>query len=397
VTGNWWELTALVARREIRQRARARSFWIASVLLLIAVAAGAIIPGLVHGHHSAARVGIVGRVTAAVTATVRQAGQISATTVTVVPLPDLASAKAGLRSGSLNAVLIGDSEVLVEQQPVTGASSPGATLVGALSQVGGLQKLYSQLPPAPAAGLARRGIALPVQGLTPPPRGLASRLTGLAVAILIYVIILTYGVRITIGVGEEKASRVVEVLLTTLRPTQLLAGKVIGMGLLALGQITVMVATYLLLGRALGSEALRGAAAGVVLAGALWLMLGYAFYCTAYAAAGSLITRQSDAYNASLPLQLPLIFAYILAYTVLYASGVSWFYHLLAFIPFTAPVAMPVLVAVGAAPAWQMGLSAAISLAATVGMARLAGTIYERAILRTGSRLKIRQALRSAR
>jgi ABC-2 type transport system permease protein len=82
---------------------------------------------------------------------------------------------------------------------------------------------------------------------------------------------------------------------------------------------------------------------------------------------------------------------------VLYASGVSWFYHVLAFVPFTAPVAMPVLVAVGAAPAWQLALSAVISIASTVGMARLAGTIYERAILRTGSRLRVRQVLGSAR
>jgi ABC-2 type transport system permease protein len=211
------------------------------------------------------------------------------------------------------------------------------------------------------------------------------------------VIILTYGVRIAIGVGEEKASRVVEVLLTTLRPVQLLAGKVIGVGILAVAQIAAMVVVFFVLGRAAGSAAVQGPAAGVVLSGALWLVLGYAFYCTAYAAAGSLITRQADAYNASIPLQLPLILAYVLAYTVLYASGVNWFYHVLAFIPFTAPVAMPVLVAVGAAPAWQLALSAAISLAATVGMARLAGTIYERAILRTGSRLRVRQVLRSAR
>jgi len=397
VTGHWWELTWLVARREMRAQTRARSFWIASILLLIAVAAGAIIPALVHGGHTTARVGIVGGPAAALSQTAQEAGRISGTTVTVVPLPDVASAKAGLRSGRLSAALVGDNEVLVKQQPVGGTSSPGATLAGALSQVGGLQRLYAQLPPAAAADLARRGIALPVQGLTPPPRGLASRLTGLAVAILIYVIILTYGVRITIGVGEEKASRIVEVLLTTLRPAQLLVGKVIGTGILALTQIAVMVAAYLLLGNAFGSAAAHGAAAGVVLAGGLWLMLGYAFYCTAYAAAGSLITRQADAYNASIPLQLPLILAYLLAYTVLYASGVSWFYHVLAFVPFTAPVAMPVLVAVGAAPAWQMALSVAISLAATVGMARLAATIYERAILRTGSRLKVRQVLGSAR
>ena len=71
-------------------------------------------------------------------------------------------------------------------------------------------------------------------------------------------------------------------------------------------------------------------------------------------------------------------------------------FHVLAFIPFTAPVAMPVLVAVGAAGAWQVTVSAAISLVSTVAMARLAGTIYGRAILRTGTRLKVRQVLAKA-
>ena len=125
-------------------------------------------------------------------------------------------------------------------------------------------------------------------------------------------------------------------------------------------------------------------------------MLGYAFYCTAYAAAGSLISRQSDAYNAALPLQIPLILGYVLTYTVVYAPTVNPFYHALAFIPFTAPVTMPVLVALGDAPAWQVAVSALITLVSTAGMAWLAGRIYRRAILRTGPRLKVRQVLRSA-
>lgn len=267
------------------------------MILLIGVACGAIIPALLHGKQATARAGIVGSPVAVLTEVAREAGRISGTTVTVVPLPTVAAGRAGLRSGSLDAVLAGDTEVLVRQRQVLGSSSPGATLAGALSQVGGLQKLHAQRPPGAAAGLARSGIAPPVHGLIPPTRGLQSRISGLAVAILIYVLILSHGVRITIGVGEEKASRVVEVLLTTLRPFQLLAGKVIGMGLLALAQIAAMLGLYLALAYAFGSPVVHGAAAGVVPAAALWLLLGYAFYCTAYAAAGSLITRQADAYN----------------------------------------------------------------------------------------------------
>jgi ABC-2 type transport system permease protein len=157
-----------------------------------------------------------------------------------------------------------------------------------------------------------------------------------------------------------------------------------------------MVTLYLAVGHAVGSSALRGTNTTTVIACGVWLILGYAFYCTAYAAAGSLINRQSDAYNASLPLQIPLILAYVLTYTVIYASSVNPFFHVLAFIPFTAPVAMPVLIAVGAAPAWQVALSAIIIVLSTVAMARLAATIYERAILRTGGRLKVRQVLKTA-
>lgn len=391
MSANWWAMTWLVARREINDRGRAKSFWIASALLLVAVAAGAIIPALLAGSHSTARIGIVGGPAAALSQTAREAGRISGTSVTVVVLPSVHAAEAGLRSGTLAAALVGDSEVLVNRQPVTG-SSIGTTL----AQIGGLQKIYAQLPPAAAAGAAAHGIALPVHSLSPPTKNLATRITGLTAAILIYVIILTYGIRITIGVGEEKATRVVEVLLTTLRPVQLLAGKVIGMGLLALGQIAAMVAVYLVLGHAVGSPEVRSAATGIVLVAGLWIVLGYAFYCTAYAAAGSLISRQADAYNAALPLQIPLILAYVLTYTVIYASTVNPVFHVLAFIPFTAPVAMPVLVAVGAAPAWQVAVSAVITVASTVWMARLAGAIYGRAILRTGTRLKVRQVLRSA-
>ncbi|HEY3903261.1 MAG TPA: ABC transporter permease [Streptosporangiaceae bacterium] len=393
---NWWKLTWLVTRREINDRARAKSFWVASIVLLVGVAAGALIPALVQGGQSSSPIGIVGGPVSALTQTVREAGRAAGTKVQVIVLPSVAVARAELRSGKIDAVLVGDSQVLVKQQSYTGSPS-GGTVAQALAQLGGLAKLFAVLPPADSARIAAHGIALPVHGLVPPPtRGLAVRITGLSVAILIYIIIIIYGIRITIGVCEEKGTRVVEVLLTTLRPVQLLVGKVLGMGLLTLGQIVAMVGVYLGLGYAVGSHVVSGSATGVVLVAGLWLVLGYAFYCTGFAAAGALITRQSDAYNAAFPLQLPLILAYGLTYTVIYAPTVNTFYHVLAFIPFTAPVAMPVLVAVGAAPAWQVAVSAAITVASTVWMARLAGTIYSRAILRTGIRLKARQVLRTA-
>jgi ABC-2 type transport system permease protein len=223
---------------------------------------------------------------------------------------------------------------------------------------------------------------------------LTSRFTGLGVDLVIYIVIFFYGMRITQSVGEEKTSRVVEVLLATVRPTQLLIGKVIGFAAIAFAQIFASVATFAICGFAVGSNAVHGTAGGVVLVGVLWLMLGFALYSTAFAAAGSLITRQSDAANAAFPLLIPLILAYSLSNGVLF-NGTNSFYDVLAYLPWTAPVAMPTLFAVGAASIWQIAASAALCLLATFATARLAGVVYARSVMRTGARVKLRQVLRA--
>ena len=136
-------------------------------------------------------------------------------------------------------------------------------------------------------------------------------------------------------------------------------------------------------------------AAGVAIPGAVFLVLGYAFYCTAFAAAGSLVSRQSDVGTVILPVQIPLIVAYALSYTVIYANGANVFYRVLGFLPPTAPVAMPVLYAAGDVPTWQVVISAVLCAAGTVWMARVAALIYGRSILRTGSRVRLREVLGS--
>jgi ABC-2 type transport system permease protein len=91
--------------------------------------------------------------------------------------------------------------------------------------------------------------------------------------------------------------------------------------------------------------------------------------------------------------QLPLIIAYILSYTVIYADSANVFYHVLGFFPPTAPIAMPVLYASGDVPLWQVVIAAALLAVSTVWMARVAAGIYARSILRTGARVKLREVL----
>jgi len=382
--------TWLVARREILQRARTRVFVITTLILMIAVALGVALPAALSGHGKTQYVGIVGSDTGALSGIVAEAGRLSGEKTVAVPQPSLAAAEAALRSGSVGAVLVQNTEVLVKQVPVSGVT--GA--LAALAQLAGLSKLITDVPGAAAA--VEHGVTLPVRGLEPPAKSLASRLTGLFTVVIVWVLISVYGSQIALGIGEEKSSRVVEVLLASVRPIQLLVGKVLGIGLLALTQAAAMVIVFVIAGFASGSSLVRGTELGIVLSGAVFIVLGYAFYCTAFAAAGSLVSRQSDVNSTILPVQLPLIVTYALSYTVIYANSANTFYHVLGFLPPTAPIAMPVLYAAGDVPLWQLVVSAVLCAAGTVWMARVATRIYTASILRTGPRISFRQALQNA-
>jgi ABC-2 type transport system permease protein len=387
---NSFRLTWLVARREIRLRAKTRAFVITTAILLIAVAVAVSLPAILSGNSKPDRIGVVGATTA-ISDIVTEAGRLSGGHAVVVSEPSEAAAEAALRGGGLSAVLLPGREIIVKQVPLGGVS--GA--VGTLAQLAGLAKLVQTVPGAAAA--VAHGVTLPVRGLEAPSTSLSSRLTGLFTAVIVWVLISVYGSQIAMGIGEEKSSRVVEVLLSTVRPVQLLIGKVLGIGLLALAQAGSMLLVFIIAGFASGSSLVHGAELGVVVTGAVFILLGYAFYCTAFAAAGSLVSRQSDVNSTILPVQLPLIIAYALSYTVIYANGANTFFRVLGFLPPTAPIAMPVLYAAGDVPLWQVVVAAVLCAAGTVWMARIAVRIYSNSILKTGPRISFRQAIKESR
>lgn len=388
---NSFRITWLVASREIRLRAKTRVFVITSVILLIAVALAVALPAILSGKSKAAKIGVVGGTTATITGIITQAGQLSGGQAVAVSERNQAAAEAALRNGDLAAVLVPDKEIIVKQVPLGGVSGSVETL----ARLAGLSKLIQDVPGA--ANAVAQGVTLPVRGLQAPSTSLSSRLTGLFTIVVVWVLISVYGSQIALGIGEEKSSRVVEVLLSSVRPVQLLIGKVLGIGLLALTQAVGMVLVFIIAGFASGSNLVHGATLNVVIAGGVFMILGYAFYCTAFAAAGSLVSRQSDVNSTIMPVQLPLILAYALSYTVIYANGANAFYHVLGFLPPTAPIAMPVLYAAGDVPAWQVVIAAVLTAAGTVWMARIAVRIYSNSILRTGPRISFRQAIKESR
>jgi len=376
---SWWTATGLVARREWNERIGARSYRITTVVLVAAVVLAVGIPALLSGSSKPHKVGVVGG--AQGIATVRAAGAVIKQKVDPVPYASLAGAQRQLRAGHLSGVYVVGRRVLIKQAPASGTSSPA--LANAIAQLG-------------AGGAHAAAIAqpLPVHGLERAAKPLPTRLTGMAVAILIYILVLTYGQRITSGVVEEKSSRVVEILLSSIRPAQLLIGKVLGIGATALVQVAALVAAFFIVASATGSNVLHGAAAGVVVIGALWMVLGYAMYCTMFAAAGSMVSRESDANNITFPVVIPLLVAYVLSFNVIFSASGPGFYKVLAYIPLTAPIASTVEYAIGGIGVLGVAISLVVSAALTAVLARVAAKIYENSILRTGARISLREALR---
>ena len=246
------------------------------------------------------------------------------------------------------------------------------------------------MAPAQAAA-AVSAQPLPIISLRAPR---AARTTAEATAVIgvvfVFVVLTQYLAWTLVGVMEEKSSRVVEVLLATVRPMHLLAGKVTGIGLVALA----LAAFALGLGAAVGSSLVRGAAPLVVLATLVWLVLGYAFYSWVYAAAGSTAERQDQAQSLALLLSAPLIVGYIVSLVAISGTHASHVVEVLAYLPPTAPFAMPALVGFGQVPWWGFAASVASDVACTIGVARLAAHVYRRAVLRSGARVRVRDLLR---
>jgi len=386
----------LVARREVRERVRGRTFRVGTAIILLAVAAAVTIPVLRKGGENRERVGIVGALSAPLRATVITTGPALGTKVTLVPEASVPAATRALKAGRLDLVLVGTRRILVDESLDPNDTSTTALLARTISAQVSLQAGLERagIPSAQALRLANPP-PLPVQSLKPPRHNQTARTTAVYGLILTYVLLTQFGTWLLMGVVEEKSSRVIEVLLSTLRAGQLLAGKVIGIGAVALLQAALIVAVALGLAGAEGSTLIHGTSSLEIVSSLLWVVLGYALYCWVFAAGGSLADRQEQVQTLAFPLQLPILFGYIVSFTAIGSGQASELVKVLAYVPFTAPFAMPVLVGLGDVSWWEFILSVILMLVAIVAVARIASVVYRRAILRTGGRVHLRQLFAS--
>ena len=214
--------------------------------------------------------------------------------------------------------------------------------------------------------------------------------------VLLYGLLILFAQFVAQGVVEEKASRVVELLLATMRPWQLLAGKILGLGLLGLGQIVVIAVVGVTGALALDLVDVPGELIGTVASVVAWFVLGYAFYACVYAVAASLVSRQEDLGSVLAPASMVLVLGFFVA---LQAAGDpdGTLATVTSFVPGLSPLVMPVRQAAGEVTGAEVALAVVLMLVTIALAVRLGGRVYSGALLRTSGKTKLREALRAER
>ena len=389
----------LVAMREITQALRARSTRILLAISAVAVAAIVVIANVAAGDDGVetTAIAVVGSASAGETAAYEALGEAIGTDVVVTSYSDDQAARDAVDRDDADLAIVDGGGALVTEEPVdlTANDSTLATVINVLRSDLALSSGLADAGLDDAQIAEVRNTPLPtVESLDESADdSIDSGRVGLAVImnVLLFLLLQTYGGWILQGVTREKSSRVVEVLLSAIRPRELLIGKVIGIGVVALINAAVLISVALIASKIVGLDVLDDFRVGDIAMGGVWFLAGYSLYCSAFAAAGALCSRPDDAQGAAMPIMLPMLAGYIVGFTAF--GGATPLLWILAFIPPTAVLSMPVLYALGEVPFATMLLSLAMTLAAAWLIARVAAKIYERSILRTGKRLSWKDAL----
>jgi ABC-2 type transport system permease protein len=382
----------LVAGREVRERGRSKAFWIGTCALLLGVIAVIVVPAKLgqHGQRTF-QVGTVGAVPGGLASSViADAGALSGR-AHIRAIRSGTQARAALDARILDLVIDGQAGVLVRGEDTDQSVTDLASLV-ARDIVAQARLRAAGLPAERIPGLVST-VPAPVRTLIPVnPDNTARRAIVALGTIVLYLSLTAYGGWITAGVLEEKSSRVVEVILAAVRPPVLLAGKVIGIGLLGLGQFAMVALTGTVATISVGRH-LPPSTPEAISVIVLWFLLGYAFYCSAFAAAGAASSRQEEAPTVAGPLTVLILLGYLVSLSA-QSNPDGVLARITPFIPPLAPLVMPARMLLGHTQPWEIPASVAVMTVATYGLIRLAGRAYSGNILRFGGRVTLREVLR---
>lgn len=352
-----WSGVWLVAEREIGSKLRSKAFLISTGVLLLIALAGIVIGGFASKNTEAMPVA----------ATSQTADAVSALPdVEVTEVADRAEAEELVRSGEVDAaVLPGDGPAGFT---VVALDDAPTSLVAALSQAPEVEILE----PATTNPLLRYFIAI-------------------AFGIVFMGAAATFGGTIAQSIVEEKQTRVVEVLLSAIPARTLLAGKVIGNTILAMGQILALAAIATIGLIVTGQREVLSTLGAPIIWFAVFFLFGFVLLAALFAAAASMVSRQEDIGSTTTPITMLIMAPYVL---VIVFNDNPLVLTIMSYVPFSAPVGMPMRLFVGEAQWWEPLLSLVILLASCVAAILVGAKIYENSLLRMGSRVKLADALR---
>jgi len=371
----------LVAEREIRERLRSKAFLVATVVMLLLVGGATALQGALSKTPTY-RVAVTAPVPTGLAAALQRAAtpfDDAHVRIRVVASP--AEGRHALEADEVDALLLLAQDRLVFKDAVDAKAAAVADTA--------VRALRNELPPAPEL----TATTLHASG---DETSDAEVLVAYFGSFLLLMSLAVYGQWVVTGVLEEKNSRVVEVILATVRPRQLLAGKVIGIGLVGFVQLALVagLAAALLVAGAFDAPATLGGDIALVIP---WFALGFALYSVAYATAGALASDQEGADTAAQPVTYTLLAVYFAGYVALSADMEGPLATLLTVFPLSAPLVLPARSALVGVPLWEHVVAIVLVVASTYGLVRFAGRVYAHGLLRSGPGLGARALWRVAR
>lgn len=383
----------LVAGREIRASFQKRSFWVGAGLTLAIVLAIAVIPGLLDDGDDVTErsVGLTGPSVAleAPLVAVDEASDDLAFEVTTYD--DASDATTAARDGDVDAAVV-DGTILVQE------SAPD-DLVAILDQAARSAQVAAGVEDGLVDADLAADLAAPqvlvLEALEPVDDDENARRAMVVLGMfLIFFQIFSFGYAVAGGIVEEKSSRVVEVLLSKVRPGQLLAGKLVGIWLVTTAQMLVYATVGLTAATLSGTLDLPPGWAGVVALVLAWYVVAYVFFACVFAICGALAASSEELQSTMTPATILVMVGYFLAIVAM-ADPNGTAAVIGSFVPATAPLVMPIRSVLGDTAAWEVVVSIGLTLAVGLALIPIAGRIYKGSVLTT-RQTKVLAAWRSA-
>jgi len=296
-----------------------------------------------------------------------------------------------LRSGEIDALVVDPHHVLW-------APSAPRWIVDTVASAMSSLNLQAAAADLGLDGAAIASLQAPIMGETidyePEDEGVM--LVSVITVIVMFAAILAYGQWIAYGVVEEKANRVAELILGAISPTQLLTAKMVALGGLGLTQMTVVAGAGLGTASMLDQLEVPDVAGSAWAWSAFWFVLGFAFYGSVYAAAGSLDADSQEAGSVITPLNILPGLGYAVG-IIAFSSGAEIVSRIMSLVPFWTPMLMPGRIASGSVAAWELALATALMIVATGLVVRVGARIYLGGITQATRQVSWRQAFRSGK